>query len=95
MSSTNETNALWRAVRRAQREQRDQRERVFDAAIARLALRGVTIRSLGEYGWRLTVGTQTVDYWPRTGTWRTPRGETQGHGWAAMLDFLGVSEPTP
>ena len=50
----------------------------------------VDLLAIGPYGVRVYRGAVMVDFWPRTGTWRTPDGVKRGKGLSGMLDYLGV-----
>lgn len=42
----------------------------------------------GDYGFRLTTGPFTVDYWPGRGSWRSPDGKVSGKGWNTLMRHL-------
>ena len=42
----------------------------------------------GPYGFRVTSGPFTVDYWPGRGTWRSPDGKRDGKGWNSLMRHL-------
>lgn len=100
MRERNETNALWRAVNSEMRAQRNREEPIYTARMMALAKGGTLdiIATLGEYGYRLAPERDhrlTVDYWPRTGTWRTISGKCGGRGWVSLLRFLKLEDLPP
>lgn len=89
----NEDNQMWRAVHAEGRARADVREPLYRQRVAALVARGaVTVRALDQYGLRLEAPERIADYWPRTGTWRTPDGRTSGNGWRSLLKYLDVIE---
>lgn len=89
--SDNETNQMWRESKGRQRAHRDTMERIMEGKLAKLVVAGLCDAvPLGDYGWRITAKDRQADWWPRTGKWRTPRGEVSGGGWRGMLKHLGI-----
>lgn len=42
----------------------------------------------GDYGYRIHSGPFVVDFWPGTGSWRTPTGSVEGRGWNTLMRML-------
>jgi hypothetical protein len=88
------TNRLWRAVRRGREAHRDEVQRGHEDKLARLvALGQCDARPRGQYSWRIVTREppQEVDFWSRTGRWRTPDGRREGQGWHTLLAFLRIT----
>jgi hypothetical protein len=89
----NENNELWRAFHAEGRERRDAKERRLLERMDRLVREGRVqlLRRLDLYGYRIKgpAGVE-LDWWPRTGTWQTPRGDRRGRSWLGLAGALGL-----
>lgn len=72
---------------------KDEQAAFYEGKLREIAARHeVDLLARPPHGWRVYRGGVMVDFWPRTGTWRTPTGTKQGTGYRSMLDYLGVKE---
>jgi len=90
-----EDREFYQWLRNRSKAHRNRMEPIAEAKLAKLVVSGrADATPLGEYGWRIVSGDMTIDFWPRTGRWRTPRGEMDGRGWRSLLTALfGAAEP--
>lgn len=89
----NETNAMWRELKRRRRAKRDAMAPEREGRLAKAVADGVLDAApLGVYGWRLMANGRVVDYWPRTSRWRTPDGKQSGIGWKGALRALDPAD---
>ena len=84
-----EDRAFYQWLKNRGRAHRDRMEPIDEAKLAKLVAAGqADATPLGEYGWRIVAGPQTIDFWPRTGRWRTPNGKVEGRGWRSLVRAL-------
>jgi hypothetical protein len=91
MSHDSETAEIGRAMTAHRTAEANRQEPIYEAKLARLVVAGACDAiPIGDYGWRITAGRRVVDYWPRTGIWRTADGTKQSHGWPRLLRYLNL-----
>ena len=82
MAERNETNQLWRDVKADVRRKRFCIEEKREKQIAKLVVAGVIdARQCSDYHWKVWLTDRpdvVADYWPRTGTIVSPRGNGRG-----------------
>ena len=73
---------------------KQEQEKMYGTRLVALAeAKVIDLLPQGDHGFRVFCGGRTVDYWPGTGSWRTPTGSMSGKGYQSLLAFLDVKEP--